>query len=37
MIFVLIKKTKQTINAIFDKRSINGINVAGKTSKLDNV
>ena len=36
-IFDLINKTKATKKEIFDIKSKNGINVAGKTNKLDKI
>tara|TARA_B100000902_G_scaffold91404_1_gene94947 strand:+ start:265 stop:435 length:171 start_codon:yes stop_codon:yes gene_type:complete len=36
-ILVFIKKIKATIKEIFEIRSIDGINVAGNTSKLDKI
>ncbi len=35
--FVFTKKLKEIIKEILEIRSIDGINIAGKTSKLDNV
>ena len=35
--FVLINKMKVTIKEIFDMKSKKGINVAGKTNKLDKI
>ena len=35
--FVLKKKKKAIVKEIFEIKSIDGINIAGKTSKLDNI
>ena len=35
--FVFQKKKKAIVKEIFEIKSIDGINIAGKTSKLDNI
>ena len=36
-IFLLTNKTKDAMKEIFDIKSKNGINIAGRTSKLDRI
>ena len=36
-VLVFIDKTKPTTNAIFEQKSIYGTNIAGITTKLDNI